>query len=103
MQGQEEADESRADEDCFSDCQCCLSISETLLKHCVVSHTELGLVTLSLLCCVQFEVLLNSDHWVNSYFLSKSYTCISSLCSLCSKATLIIKMTSRDDPRKILR
>lgn len=28
---------------------------------------------------------------------------VSSLCSLCSKATLIIKLTSGDDPRKILR
>lgn len=87
VQGLEEADESRADQDCFSNYQCCLSISETLLKHWVGFSSWAGpghCVTALLHCCVQSDVLtiLNSDHWVNSYFLSKSYTRVFSLQSV---------------------
>lgn len=89
---------------------CQFSISETLSKYSpgLIYHTErwAGLghcVTAVLRCFVQLNVLLNSDHGENNHFLSKSSTHVSSLCSLCSKATLLMELTSRDDPRKILR
>lgn len=89
---------------------CQFSISETLSKYSpgLIYHTErwAGLghcVTAVLRCFVQLNVLLNSDHGENNRFLSKSSTHVSSLCSLCSKATLLMELTSRDDPRKILR